>query len=176
MWVFTALNFQAFDWSCIFLKKTCSEMFYTFCIAIMSIIALWSKTLILTLNFLTMFNNVMHVKNELLWSQFDEAQILSSTDVQRDFIMLSSDLCFSCGWMGITVQTEMALFFVRPVWLPIVLSTFSFDSFDRISQGGLIHFVIGICMWASVFVAAEAVGAAWWTSWAKRSLDWQGPS
>jgi len=62
--------------------------------------------------------------------------------------------------MGITVQTEMALFFVRPVWLPIVLSTFSFDSFDRISQGGLIHFVIGICMWASVFVAAEAVGAA----------------
>ena len=52
-----------------------------------------------------MYNNITHVKNELLWSQFDEAQILSSVDVQRVFIMLSSDLCFYYGWMGITVQT-----------------------------------------------------------------------
>lgn len=34
----------------------------------------------------------MHVENELLASHFDEAQILSSADVQRVFIMLWSDL------------------------------------------------------------------------------------
>lgn len=47
----------------------------------------------------------MHVKNELLWSQLDEAQFLSSADVQRGFIMFSSDFCFYYSWMGITLQT-----------------------------------------------------------------------
>lgn len=78
-------------------------MFYAFCTAIMTIIALWSKTIIFTLNFLTIYNNIMHVKNELLGSHFDEAQILSSTDVRRMFII--SDLCLYYGWMSVTVQT-----------------------------------------------------------------------
>lgn len=52
-----------------------------------------------------MYNNIIYVKNELLWSQLDEAKFLSSADVQRGFTMFSSDFCFYCSWMGITVQT-----------------------------------------------------------------------
>lgn len=48
MWVFTALNFQSFQWSCIFNQKKNTEMFYAFCVAVMSIIAIGSKTIILT--------------------------------------------------------------------------------------------------------------------------------
>lgn len=65
---------------------------------------------------------------------------------------------------------------VRPIWLLIVLPKFSFDSFDCVSQGGLIPFVIDISMWGSIFVHTEAVGAAQLISCAKKSLDWQGLS
>lgn len=40
-----------------------------------------------------------------MWSQLNEAQVLSSTDVQRGFIMFSYDFGFYYSWMDITVQT-----------------------------------------------------------------------
>lgn len=79
----------------------------------------------------------------------------------KGFLLCFHLMCvFTMAEWVLLCRHEQHCSFIRPIWLLIVLPKLSFDSFDYISQGGLIHFVIGIYMWRSIFVHAEVVGAA----------------
>lgn len=82
------------------------------------------------------------------------------------FIMFSSDFVFIVGMNG-HADINANILSVRHIGL----LKFSFDSLDSVSQWGLIHLVIAVYMWESIFVDIEAFGATQLTSHTKRSID-----
>lgn len=70
-----------------------------------------------------MYNNITHVRNESLGSEFDEAQILPSADVQSILLCFCLVFFFSLPtmpeWILLCKQTLLLSWLDRPIWLEL---------------------------------------------------------
>lgn len=88
-----------------------------------------------------MYNNITHVKNESLGSEFDEAQILPSADVQSILLCFCLVLYFYFffptmpEWILLCRQTLLLSWLDGPVWLELFCPSLALTHFTMCHRG-----------------------------------------